>query len=127
MSQQGESPREKEGKQVATTYEATLVEAINPADIDHTYRGKTGCACGCGGDYFEVTNAEHSTEVTKHTKHIFGAIKNRKAGVEFFGCGVELPSPSYTSVTRIYFKDNVEYYTLPGGRIERRVKIEGSN
>ena len=112
---------------MSTIYEATTVEAIDPSDIDRTYRGKTGCACGCGGDYFDVINAEHSAEVAKHTKHIVSGIKNNKKGLEFFGCGVELASPSYTTVTRIYFKDGVEYFQLAWGRIERRVKIEKAN
>jgi hypothetical protein len=112
---------------MTTTYEATTVEAIDPADIDRTYRGKTGCACGCGGDYFDAVNAEHAAQITKHSKYIFSGIKNKKEGIEFFGCGVELASPSYTTVTRIYFKDGIEYYTLSYGRIERRVKIEKAN
>ena len=111
---------------MATIYEATWVESIDPADINNSYRGKTGCACGCNGDYFYTEKAEDAAEIAKHFKHISGGIKNRKKGLEFFGSGVELASPSYTTVTRIYFKDGVEYHTLTHG-IERRVKIEKAN
>jgi hypothetical protein len=110
-----------------TTYTATNVTTIDFADIKSTYNGKTGCACGCGGNYFETEFAENAEVNTKHYKSIISAIKNNKATLEFFGCGVEVANPSYTKVTRIYFKDGVEYYQLYSGRIERRVTEKAGN
>ena len=110
-----------------TTYTATNVTTIDFADIEKTYRGKTGCACGCGGDYLETQFAENAEANTKHYKSIISAIKNEKTTLEFFGCGVEVSNPSYTTVTRLYFKDGVEYYKLYSGRIERRVAEKAGN
>jgi hypothetical protein len=109
------------------THTATNVTAIDFNDIAKTYRGKTGCACGCGGDYLYIEHAENAENIAKHFKAINSAIKNEKATLEFFGCGVEVSSPSYTTVTRIYFVDGIDYTQYASGRIERRVTVKEGN
>lgn len=108
---------------IVKTYFATDVTAIDFADVEKTYRGKTGCACGCGGDYTDIFNEEDSANVIKHFKYINAGIKKGNAGLEFFGNGVEVSNPSYTSVTRIYFVSGVSYTQYMSGRIERRVEV----
>jgi hypothetical protein len=105
------------------TYTSTDVATIDFTDIEKTYRGKTGCACGCGGNYLYTKYEENVENNTKHYKSIISAIKNKKVTLEFFGCGVEVANPSYTTVTRLYFKDGIEYYNSSKG-IERRVEVK---
>lgn len=97
----------------------TVVDVIDLADIARTYRGKTGCACGCNGDYFDVDDAEHSKDNSLRINYIRTGIK--KGSAEFFGNGVEVANPSYTSVTRLYFVDDISY-TLNGAN--ELVRIE---
>lgn len=89
-------------------------------DVKQTYRGKTGCACGCNGDYFYPANESHAADVQKHFKHILRAIKAGTA--EFFGNGIEIANGAYTRVTRIYFNEGVYYYTDSKGNITREAK-----
>jgi hypothetical protein len=72
-------------------------------EVEQTYNGDTGCACGCGGDY---TKANDNVTLTKKRLTIINkAIIEGRA--EFFGNGVEVANESYTRVTRIYFVDGV--------------------
>lgn len=103
------------------TWTKENVENILAIDIDRTYRGATGCACGCGGNYYDATDEKNAAEVARRIKYVLRGIKNGKA--EFFGNGVEVANPSYTRVTRIYFKDGVDYDVYASGRIERSVKV----
>lgn len=104
-------------------YTATDVTEIALEDIKQTYRGDVGCACGCGGDYMYPANEEDAPNIFKHLKYINRGIKSENKGLEFFGSGVEVSNPSYTKVTRIYFKDGIDYTQYASGRIERRVSI----
>lgn len=113
-------------KMTTATTTATIVTTIDFADVEKTYRGKTGCACGCGGAYLYTQYAENAENNAKHFKSIISAIKNNKATLEFFGCGVEVANPSYTTVTRLYFKDGIEYYNSYTG-IERRLTTKEGN
>jgi len=103
---------------------------INPAevtfdlaDVARTYRGATGCACGCGGDYFDVYDSANDAENNKRIKYVLRGIKEGRA--EFFGNGVEVANPAYTRVTRLYFVEGVWYDQnkwLNGGRLVRTTK-----
>lgn len=93
------------------------VETISALDIEKTYRGKTGCACGCGGDYIYFGDTDSVTKILKHYNYIVRGIKQGKA--LFFGNGVEVENPSGTSVTRIYFSKGISYEQYASGRIER--------
>ena len=92
---------------MATETAKTTVSTILLSDVKQTYRGKTGCACGCGGNYFYLDKEEHQSEVLKHFNHILRAIE--KGTAEFFGNGVEVANEAYTRVTRVYFKDGIYY------------------
>jgi len=77
--------------------------------VEKTYRGKTGCACGCGGEYYYTGSSDEvaTKEVIKHIKHIN---KNSERVTTWVGFSnqliLELENPSGTSVTRVYLKVN---------------------
>jgi len=70
--------------------------------VTDTYNGKTGCACGCGGDYSEAD----SVAGQKRIKKLMNADPKL---VKFFdfnnneGC-YELENEDQTRVTRVYIK-----------------------
>ena len=99
------------------TYNDTTVTEIAMSDIDRTYRGDTGCACGCGGNYYDIDDAQNQDEVNRRVKYVLRGIRDGKA--EFFGNGVEVANPSYTRVTRLYFKDGIDYDINRDGTFER--------
>lgn len=72
-------------------------------EVDKTYNGETGCACGCGGDYID---ADANPSLTRRRITLINNNLNR---AYFFGNGVELANDSYTRVTRLYFKDGIRY------------------
>ena len=92
----------------------TRVEKITIEDVERTYRGDLGCACGCGGDYFDTSNEEHKAEIEKHIKYVNSRIKEMGS----FGNGVEVTNPSYTKATRLYFKEGVRVYKTMFDSIE---------
>lgn len=83
----------------------TRIEKITIDDIEQTYRGKVGCACGCGGNYYE-TKEQQLDEINKHIKYVNKNLRN----AIFFGSGVEVSNPAYTQVTRLYFNDGTLMY-----------------
>lgn len=95
----------------------TARPAIALVDLDKTYRGNTGCACGCGGEYYDINDAQNKAEVNRRIKYVLRGIREGKA--EFFGNGVEVANPSYTKVTRLYFKDGIDYDINRDGTFER--------
>lgn len=99
------------------TYTKSTVSELLVSDFDRTYRGDTGCACGCGGNYYDIDDAQNQDEVNRRVKYVLRGIRDGKA--EFFGNGVEVANPSYTRVTRIYFKDGIDYDMNRNGSIER--------
>lgn len=101
--------------------EVKRVEKVTLEDIERTYRGKTGCACGCGGEYYDIDNSEHLAEITKHLKYVNSKI----AEAGFFGNGVELNNPAYTKVTRLYFKEGVRFYKDDYQTVDRITVKEG--
>lgn len=65
-----------------------------------TYNGKTGCACGCGGNY---AGAE-SVAGQKRIKKILNANPEKVAYFDFgggYGC-LEVENEDGTRVTRVY-------------------------
>ena len=92
----------------------TRIEKITIEDVERTYRGDLGCACGCGGDYFDTDNEEHKAEIEKHIKYVNSRINEMGS----FGNGVEVTNPSYTKATRLYFKDGVRVYKTMFDSIE---------
>lgn len=68
----------------------------------NTYNGKTGCACGCGGDYMPTDSAAGQRRINK----IMFADPAKLTTYDFGnneGC-VELENKDGTRVTRIYYK-----------------------
>jgi hypothetical protein len=66
-----------------------------------TYNGKTGCACGCGGNYAPADSVSGQRRIKK----LLNANPERVAFVPFSdritGC-VEIENQDGTRVTRIY-------------------------
>lgn len=90
------------------TYNLTSynVETIDINDIEQTYIGKSGCACGCNGDY---TKAEDNMSLTqRRLNKILTNIDDSNA-VEMFNSGAEWHNEDESRVTRIYFNDGVTY------------------
>ena len=86
-----------------------LAKEINLSQIEKTYRGRNGCACGCQGDYYSLNeqnvDAEKvSKEIQKHIKYVNKNID--RAQLFIFGRNnrvcLELKNPSGTQVTRLY-------------------------
>jgi len=69
----------------------------------NTYNGKTGCACGCGGDYAEPNTISGQLRI----KRIMNADQRKVAFVPFGdgeGC-LEIENQDGTRVTRVYIKE----------------------
>ena len=94
-----------------------LATEIKLKEIEKTYRGKTGCACGCGGEYYYETNGANDEAVTqeiiKQMKYVNKNIDRarlfywgRNNGSTALGGKVmlEVENPSGTQVTRLYLK-----------------------
>jgi len=67
-----------------------------------TYNGKTGCACGCGGNYDEA----ESVAGQKRIKKIMNADPEKLIAYDFGnneGC-IEIENRDGTRVTRVYYK-----------------------
>lgn len=67
-----------------------------------TYNGKTGCACGCGGNYSDADSVAGQRRIKK----IMNASPEKVAFFNFGqgeGC-LELENQDGTRVTRIYVK-----------------------
>jgi hypothetical protein len=89
-----------------------LATEIKLDQIEKTYRGRNGCACGCNGEYYDldyenIDPEQVLKEIKKHLKHIN---KNSERVEIYLGLKnqviLELQNPSGTSVTRIYMKAN---------------------
>ena len=68
----------------------------------NTYNGKTGCACGCGGEYAEAETVSGQRRIKK----IMNADPEKLAFFDFGngeGC-IEIENREGTRVTRVYVK-----------------------
>jgi hypothetical protein len=83
----------------------TIVTKISIEDIEKTYNGEQGCACGCGGDYM-YTNETPAT-AAKHIAKINARLKSNSSDVENGGNYFSIEG--VTRATRIYFKDGIRY------------------
>ena len=79
----------------------SLTEMLQTAT--NTYNGKTGCACGCGGDYADVNSIAGRRRIYK----IMNANPEKVAVFHFGssneGC-LEIENHDGTRVTRVYVK-----------------------
>lgn len=69
----------------------------------HTYNGKTGCACGCGGDYADANTVSGQRRINK----IMNANPEKVSYFDFGGgegC-IEMENRDGTRVTRVYIKE----------------------
>ena len=57
----------------------TAVTEVALVDVDRTYRGDTGCACGCGGEYYDINDTQNEAEVNRRIKYVLRGIREGKA------------------------------------------------
>jgi len=84
------------------------MNAIKMQDVNETYRGKTGCACGCGGDY--ATTEENANSVKRRVNFINKNIGSPSLIVDTYEDETiyELENASGSRVTRVYVKTEVK-------------------
>jgi hypothetical protein len=82
------------------------INKITMEQIEMSYRGKSGCACGCGGDYLYIEVAANEKEIAKHINYI----NNNLMDANFFGTGVEVYAPNGNTVTRLYFTEDTLWF-----------------
>ena len=96
----------------------TTVTKIAIEDIETTYNGEQGCACGCGGDY--ATPADNLEVATKRLGRINARLKSKHSDVDAGGNYFSLEGD--TRATRVYFHNNISYKKSWDGaliRVER--------
>jgi len=96
----------------------TIVTKISIEDIEKTYNGEQGCACGCGGDYM-YTNETPAT-AAKHIAKINARLKSNSSDVENGGNYISIEGA--TRATRIYLKDGIRF-NFKDGQIARTETI----
>lgn len=82
-----------------------IIAEFKFANITRTYNGKTGCACGCGGDYTEAGDTTN-----KVLKRIDVIRKNlHRAEVDYWTDETcySVENAAGTRVTRIYVKAGI--------------------
>jgi hypothetical protein len=70
-------------------------------DVINTYRGKVGCACGCGGTYAEANTKASKSRLDFINKNL----GDPKMQIDFFSDGeicYEFENKDGTRVTRVY-------------------------
>lgn len=96
----------RKGKKMTTATETrTVVTKIAIEDIDKTYNGDQGCACGCGGEYIDAdTNHELAA---KHLARINARLKSNasQVDVEWNYAAIE----GVNKALRVYYKAGVRY------------------
>lgn len=103
---------------MATT--STIVTKISIEDIEKSYNGNQGCACGCNGEYIYAN--ENLELVAKHLAKINARLKSNPMGVdaEYNYASIE----GATRATRVYFKKGVSYsYGFFSKELERTETI----
>jgi hypothetical protein len=83
--------------------ETEIIASFKFANIIKTYNGKTGCACGCGGDYTQA--GDTSDKVLKRINFIRKNL--HRAEVDYYTDEViySVENDTGTRVTRIYVKE----------------------
>lgn len=78
------------------------IKSITVDQVITTYRGKTGCACGCGGEY--VTPEENARAVNNRVSFINENINDSRLVVDTYKDEIiyELENLEGTRVTRVY-------------------------
>lgn len=86
--------------------ELEIIATFKFANILQTYNGKTGCACGCGGDYTQA--GETSDKVLKRINFIRKNL--HRAEVDYYKDEViySVENDTGTRVTRIYVKEEAK-------------------
>ena len=101
----------------------TLVTKISMADIETTYNGEQGCACGCGGDYF--TPAENLEIATKRLNKINARLKSKPSDVENGHSYLSLEGA--TRATRVYLIKGITYrFNYTQQQLVREERIEAN-
>ena len=72
------------------------------ANVTRTYNGKTGCACGCAGDYTEA--GDTSTKVLKRMTFVQKNIAKAEIDVWTDEMCYSVENADGTRVTRVYLK-----------------------
>ena len=78
-------------------------ETIKPIElkwVTKTYRGKTGCACGCGGTYADSGTAAASQRVAFINKNLGDVVAFHWEDESCY----EIENDEGTRVTRVYVK-----------------------
>jgi len=79
------------------------VQVLKIEDVSNTYRGKSGCACGCGGSYAEAGSKAAKMRLDFINKNL----GNPKMVIDIFSDGetcYEFENEEGTRVTRVYIK-----------------------
>ena len=77
---------------------ALQLEELNMKYVTRTYRGKTGCACGCGGSYADAETATASKRLAFVNKNLEIAKGDYWTDENCY----EVENEDGTRVTRIY-------------------------
>jgi hypothetical protein len=100
---------------------STLVTKISIDDINCTYYGEQGCACGCGGEYQHPENGgDELATALKHLAEINARLKSNAATVQQASSYFSIEGA--TRATRIYFKNGI-HYAIKDGNLFRTETI----
>ena len=99
---------------------STIVSKIAVEDVETTYSGKQGCACGCGGDYYSFE--ENLVIATKRLQKINARLKNNPLQVEVDWSYVSIEG--INTATRIYLKKHITYQRASDGALIRVEEVK---
>ena len=103
---------------------STIVSKIAVEDVETTYSGKQGCACGCGGDYYSFEeNLDWKLVIaTKRLQKINARLKNNPSQVEVDWSYVSIEG--INTATRIYLKKHITYQRADDGALIRVEEVK---
>lgn len=96
------------------------LKSLRPEDVVSAYYGKTGCACGCGGNYFHHSDqyeracAENGYLVGPETVNdnrvakILATVQNNWKQVEFTGTCFSLEDENQGKAWRVYTAEKTD-------------------
>ena len=99
---------------------STIVSKIAVEDVETTYSGKQGCACGCDGDYYSFE--ENPVIATKRLQKINARLKNNPSQVEVDYSYVSIEG--INTATRIYLKKHITYQRAYDGALIRMEEVK---